>query len=57
MLLLMFYVDVIFLCFMFLSTTSNSTPRKVYLPDPDQTVMKKWEREVGREVKEDENHF
>ena len=56
MLLLIFYVDVILL---FLSTTSNSGSRKVYLPDPDPTVMEEWAKEVGRtksEVKEDEDH-
>ena len=64
MLLLIFYVDVIlllfFVCF-FCSqaTTSNSMSRRIYLPDPDQTVMEEWAKEVGREeseVKEDENN-
>ena len=50
-----------FLCVFFCSqaTTSNSMSRRIYLPDPDQTVMEEWAKEVGREesdVKEDENN-
>lgn len=40
------------------ATTSNSGSRRIYLPDPDPTVMEEWAKEVGREeseVKEDEN--
>ena len=32
--------------------------RRIYPPDPDQTVMEEWAKEVGRkksEVREDEN--
>ena len=58
MLLLIFYVDVILLLFFVFFFCSQAMSRRIYPPDPDQTVMEEWAKEVGRkksEVREDEN--
>ena len=45
-------------CFLCVFFCSQAMSRRIYPPDPDQTVMEEWAKEVGRkksEVREDEN--
>ena len=56
--LIFLFFFIFYFYFYFLSSTTNeSIPRRVYLPDPDPIVMEKWTRDTESEVKEDEDLF